>query len=402
MMAVKSDISDYMQIIWKRKWLIVIPTLFCMIVTGAVSFLLPVKWEIDCIITPGKFLTQTSNGTFQEFKVADPKQITELINQGTYTTAVIDQLQLEREHFPKLEAKHLKNTDLILISLKEGDIQKGKSLLAHTFNLLKKDIDTNIHAEINNLEIQISSLKTQIERQEINIKNKKNDIMQKKNEIKLNRINIRLKDSQKQEKLQKINSMTNLSNISQERAKNILTEMSEVKQRITQIENQQKTVMASDKENALSLLLYSNEIQENLRYYNNLGGEFNQEKIKQEELSLKSLNAEEELKVLDMEKEIINTNIESLNTEILSIENSIEQIRRDIEETQNNIALLKERKTRIQYTQLTKEPTSSIYPVSPKKRLNVLIAAILSLALFTLVAFFMEYVPGASLEKSRE
>lgn len=401
-MAVKSDISDYIRIIWKRKWLIVLPTLFCMIVTGTISFWLPIRWEIDCIIMPGKFLTQTNAGVFQEFIVADPIQITEIINQETYTASVLSELQLEREHFPKLRAKHLKNTDLILISLKEEDVQRGKSILAHTFNLLKKEIDTNINAEINDLEIQISNLKVQIERQEINIKNEMNDIIQKKNEIKLNKINIKLKDSQKQEKVQQIKSITNLSSISQDRAKNILAEMAEVKQRIEQIENQQKNVMASEKENALNLLLYSNEIQENLRYYNDLDREVNHEKIKQEELSLSSLKAEEALKVLDMEKEIIATKIESLNTEILSIENSIEKIRNNIEEIQNNIASLKERKSRIQYTQLIKEPTSSIYPVSPKKRLNILIAAVLGLALFTLVAFFMEYVAGASSEESRE
>ena len=401
-MAVTSDISDYIRVIWKRKWLIVIPTLFCMIVTGVVSFWLPVKWGIECIISPGKFLTQSNAGTFQEFRVADPKQITELINRETYAAAVASQLQLEREHFPKLEAKHLKNTDLILISLKEGDIQRGKSILTHTYNLLKKDMDTNINAEINNLEIRMSNLDVEIERQEINIKNKKNEIRQKKNEIKRNKINIKLKESQKQEKLQQIKSITNLSNISQERIKNILAEMAEVKQRVQQIESQQKNVLENEKENALGLLLYSNEIQENLRYYNNLDKEANQEKIKQEELSLSSLNAEEALKVLEMEKEIIATDIESLNTEILSIENSIERIKRDIGETQNEIALLNEIKTRIQHTRLIKEPSSSIDPVSPKKRLNVMIAAILGLALFTLVAFFMEYVAGTAREESRE
>ncbi|MCP2597706.1 hypothetical protein NLC93_07545, partial [Candidatus Aminicenantes bacterium AC-335-G13] len=54
--------------------------------------------------------------------------------------------------------------------------------------------------------------------------------------------------------------------------------------------------------------------------------------------------------------------------------------------------LLNERKGRMDYAQLVKEPTSSINPVSPKKKLNILIAGILGLMIFTILAFFIEYI----------
>jgi len=47
---------------------------------------------------------------------------------------------------------------------------------------------------------------------------------------------------------------------------------------------------------------------------------------------------------------------------------------------------------RIDYTQFIKEPTSSLYPVSPKKKRNVMIAGILGLMIFTMLAFFLEYI----------
>jgi len=78
-----------------------------------------------------------------------------------------------------------------------------------------------------------------------------------------------------------------------------------------------------------------------------------------------------------------------LNTEIDKINNEIEDVK-------NEIGFLNERKGRIDYTQLIKEPTSSISPVSPKKKLNVLIAGILGLFIFTALAFFLDY-----LEKQR-
>ena len=70
----------------------------------------------------------------------------------------------------------------------------------------------------------------------------------------------------------------------------------------------------------------------------------------------------------------------------------IDRINNEIEEVKNKIAFLKERKGRIDYTQLIKEPTSSVGPVSPKKKRNVLIAGVLGLFTFTILAFFFEYV----------
>jgi len=78
-----------------------------------------------------------------------------------------------------------------------------------------------------------------------------------------------------------------------------------------------------------------------------------------------------------------------LNTEIDKINNEIEDVK-------NEIGFLNERKGRIDYTQLIKEPTSSLDPVSPKKKLMLMIAGILSLMIFTTLAFFLEY-----LEKQR-
>jgi capsular polysaccharide biosynthesis protein len=48
-------------------------------------------------------------------------------------------------------------------------------------------------------------------------------------------------------------------------------------------------------------------------------------------------------------------------------------------------------KGRIDYSQLIKEPTASVRPVSPKKDLNILLAGLLALVIFMLIAFFLEY-----------
>ena len=68
-------LMDYLSVLWKRKWLIVIPTLFLVIAVGIIIFLLPPKWEIDALIQPRKFLVQTEGGRFEEIVIVDPKQM---------------------------------------------------------------------------------------------------------------------------------------------------------------------------------------------------------------------------------------------------------------------------------------------------------------------------------------
>ena len=58
-----------------------------------------------------------------------------------------------------------------------------------------------------------------------------------------------------------------------------------------------------------------------------------------------------------------------------------------------------DKKLRIDYAQLVKEPTASLYPVSPRKKVNVAIAGILGLFMFTVLAFFLEYIEKQKYEK---
>ena len=59
---------------------------------------------------------------------------------------------------------------------------------------------------------------------------------------------------------------------------------------------------------------------------------------------------------------------------------------------ENEIENLNESKGRIDFTKFIKEPTPSLNPITPRKKLNVLISGILGLFVFTLLAFFIEYL----------
>jgi len=360
------ELMDYLNVIWKKKWLIILPTLFCVIIVGIISFRLPRIWEVDAVIQPSKFFIQTEAGTFSEVVVVSPKQIAGQINQQSYSPLIAAQLNLDIRAFPKLKAENLRDTNLVRVSVRENDTEKAKLILSSLFNQLKTVMDKKI-------DVEIKGIDTRIETQENSIKHNELIIKDNLNEIKLKKI-------EKNMKSQEILSAVNKVKISEERGKSILNELKTVKERINEIEKQQKNAFAEKKEGAeaLGLLLYSNEIQNNLRYYNTLDEKLSSEKITQENLDLQIKSGKEEIRKLD-------TQIENVKTEIDKIKNTTENIK-------NKISLLNERKGRIDYAQLIKEPTSSLYPVSPRKKLNILIAGVLSLMIFTILAFFLEYI----------
>ena len=461
------ELIDYLNVIWKRKWLIIIPTFFLVIVAGVISFLLPQKWEIDAMIVPSKFLIQTEQGEFEEIVVVDPKQIAGQINEKSYDHLIAAELNLDIREFPKLKADNIRDTKLVRVSIKEEDIEKAKLVLYSLFNHLKRDLDKKIDVEIKGLDTQVESKKNVINSKEIEIKDKENAIKLRKlliedrkneiktkqnrikdkenviktkenaiklkeNAIKLKNLNIDSKEIDKKNIEEEINTLQNKLKISEERENAIIEEMKEVKNRVDKIEEEQRKVLkeGSDK-NALSILLYSNEIQNNLRYYNTLDEKLSGEKITQENINLTIEERKAAIKQIDNQIEQIRTQIDDIKTAIDDIKTQIDDIKtqiddihtqidninneigkinyeidtikngiiikkNEIENVRNEITYFQERKARIDYTRLIKEPTSSLYPISPKKKLNVLIAGVIGLIIFTTLAFFLDY-----LEKQR-
>jgi len=195
------------------------------------------------------------------------------------------------------------------------------------------------------------------------------------------------KEIEKDRIKKEISSLQNKLKISEDRVKSIMDEMKSVKKRIDDLEEQLKKALEERKEgtDAISLLLYSNEVQQNLRYYNTLDEKLSVEKITQENLNLDIRNKEEQLRQIDNQIQQVKTQEDTIKAEIDNIKNIINTLKTEIK-------LLEDKKARIDYTQLIKEPTSSLYPVSPKKKVNVLITGILALMVFTMLAFFLEYI----------
>lgn len=415
------ELMDYLNVIWKRKWLIIIPTFFLVLFVGIYSLTLPKVWEVHALIVPSKIILRTDDGQFNEVLVTNPKQITGQINQATYNNLIAAELNLDIEKMPKIEAENIRDTNLVRISLKAQDVENAKDILFSLFNFLKIDLDEKIKVEISDIDTQVELNNNNIKSKNIEIKDKnnaietikltvkteKNKIKLKESSIKIKNLNIETKEMEKTGLQEEINTQRNKLNISEERIISITEEMKEVKARIDQLEKEQQNVLKIKSDtNAISILLYSVYIQNNLMYYNTLNEKLSNEKLTQENINLTIEEKKREIKQADNQIEQINTQIEDINTLINDIETDIEKTKNEIktiqnsiiitengiESVKNDISFLNEKKARIDFAELIKEPTSSLGPVAPKKKQMVMIAGMLGLFIFTMLAFFLEYL----------
>jgi len=319
------ELIDFINIIWKRKWLIIIPSLFLVILIGALSFLLPKKWEVDAIIQPSKFIIRTEQGQFEEIIPVMPKQIANQINQKAYNNIIADELKIDIINFPNLKAVNIQDTNLVQVSIREKDTEKAKRILQALFEHLKTQLDDKVDVETKSIDSSIKSLETEKLRIGEEIKLTKNKL-----------------------------------NIVKQGKEGIEKEMNDTRKRVKELEEEQRLYLKKQtrsESESLAMLLYSNEIQQSLMNYNTLNELLTNKRLEEEDINLEIEKKEEKIKQLGIQ-----------------------------------ITDLNDRKRRIDNARLIKKPTASLSPVTPNKKLIVAVTGIIGLLIFTMLAFFLEYI----------
>lgn len=319
------EFIDYLNILWKRKWIIIVGTLLCMIFAGVLSFILKPVYEIDAILQPGKFFIENQTGNIEQIVVEQPQQIADKVTHKSFDALIAADLAIDVSELSELKADSIRDTLLTRIWIRDTDPELGKKALNSLLEHVKNDMDEKIDVEIDNINARI-----------------------KENEI------------EKERRTQGIGILKKKLRIISQRKQDLTEEMKAVKAKVQELEKEQLSVLKKENKSemeSLGLLLYSNEIQQSFRHLDILNEKLSDEKLEEED---------------------VNSAIQGENAMINKLD--------------SRIANLKKRKGRIDHTKIVKEPTRSLYPVFPKKKLNVLIAAILGFVVFTLLAFFLDYL----------
>jgi capsular polysaccharide biosynthesis protein len=321
-------LRDFINIITKHKKTILTAFLISVILTTIVSFIIPKIYEISMIMEPGVLeVTDSGNTTF----IDSTGNIKAKIEAGTFDLNVVKALELNpRKTKIKLKISQPKDSTFLKVSINEPESKKE----------LGVKILNQFYSEVVNFYKNIVELKKDgIDKQIFIISNR---IKSKNNAIKLNEENLKIVEAREKELIDEL------------KGTKVNTEQLLVKRDVLL----EKKVPTDD----ISSLLYSNTIQQNISYFNQLNNQ---------------------LTVMKTRKEDIANAIKDLPNEINNFDTEIEKLKA-VKENIRNINLIQ-------------EPRVSFEPIGLSRRRIVILVGILGLMLGTLLAFFMEF-----LEKSKK
>ena len=290
------DLFELFKKLWRWKKMIVGVTLTCTILVFGISSFLPKIYQVNTIIEPGTRLFYNNEGQIVgESALIAPTSIREAILGGVFNNEIAEKLAFKkRSDIPKIKVKILKESNLLTISLESQDTQKGLAILNELIAKISDGINIKIDLEKQQTENSIKNLELEYHGF-------------------INNINL----SKKQ--------------------------IAQIQNKMQRIEDDRGKIMTDRPTDAMSVLLYSNQIQGNQIYINSL-----QDKVNSYELS-------------------------AMNFKI-------------------NIDRLRQKQASLMAIRIHLNPTVEDNPVGPKKLLATTIAFVFSLFAGIVLALILEKV----------
>ena len=259
------QLIDYLRVIWRWKWLIILGTFLCMVVAGVVSFNMPKIYEVSIAIEPG-IIGVDKDGKFIYLDSRD--NIEGKIKGGLYNRRIQKALNINPLKTDiKFEVRPQKGTSFIKVKSewKKNEVEFGKKALVHLVAAISKEYENVVQQRKGDYEKQI---------------------LMKQNQIKENEATLK---------------------IIQDREKELLQEKKNVKDNTERIVRERNNVLQhKGNSDDISLLIYSTTIQQNVAYLNQLSNQINELRTKKEIASKEIENLKVEIDRLNLEKSIIN------------------------------------------------------------------------------------------------
>ncbi len=105
-MTEEVELIDYLRVIRKWKWLIVLGTFACILAAGIIGWLLPPSYQAELILKIGQVTTVTENGEFQQIMIDDPNSVKEKVKSKPLLFSIIEKSQLKlKPRTPRAKAE---------------------------------------------------------------------------------------------------------------------------------------------------------------------------------------------------------------------------------------------------------------------------------------------------------
>ena len=159
------NLTDYVKVILKRKWLILVMFFGAAIAAGIFSFIMPKIYKID---------TSLEIGQIAGAVVEAPGQVVEKIKGDVYGIFVREKLGIPEEKYPKIKTENPKDTRLISLAIESAEPQQAKNILEEINNLILVEHQEKIKTKKELIEQDIKTTEEKIKLVESDIEKTKN------------------------------------------------------------------------------------------------------------------------------------------------------------------------------------------------------------------------------------
>lgn len=268
------ELIDYLHVLCRRKILILLGTLLCVIMGGVAGLVAPKVYRLNTILEIG---TIEKDGG-KPFPIEKAAVLVEKIKGGIYDEAVRNKLNLKEKEYPKILVKNPKNTSLVEIRIDSSRKEVARDILRNMEELILKDHRDRIGIERYKLKNRIR----EIENKSLLLSSQKEGIKEEMALVRKNR-----------EQLKK-------------QIKDVTGRLLDLRREKSKLDRR------ANPNNTLSLLLFNSEIQENRRYLNGLQDKLNVDLAKKAIDLTNNLNRKErDIKALALEKDQLRAQLEA-------------------------------------------------------------------------------------------
>lgn len=343
------NLYDYLQVVWRKKFLIIAICLVGIIAAAIISYRMPPIYRVTASVSPGWiYIDKQGKGT----SVDSAENIKALIVDGSFNTRIIESLRLNPVlSNVEFKTKLARGTEAVSIFYDTENPVEGKMITGELIKQLLEYYRTRTDIRRNSIENSITMMKNQIknsENKKIRAANEKKKIMSDMELLKKKADLLRTTEKYLNNQVKSVEENTKL----------IMQEKNEV-------------LKKGEKADTIALLLYSNTIQQNISYIDRLNADLERNRLEQE-------SAKNELSKNEIELKNKDTELKDVDTEVLDTLQKIRNLEID--------------RVRVEGLKIVQEPYVSSKPVKPKKMQNIAIAGFSSLFLGIFSAFFIEFL----------
>lgn len=359
------ELIDYLRVLWKWKWLIVMGTFFCALAAFIYGFTHPAvkMYKVSTLVEIDPKLTDP--------KVADlPDKIKSGIESGIFDVQIMKDLSSSSTPSDieplAFEISIPNDLNMLYIVYKTPYSDTGKAVL----DSLVKQIEELYRKRVEQTRSEIDDI---VKTKEGNIKDIEDHITLAE---KKNKKDIMIKKNRIKSSIAKIKALK--ENIG--RIENTIVYM---KKALPQAEK-----LASKIEDALvepqDSTEYANIILQVVNYPVTLRNQIDSLAWEKEKLLAEILSEENSIKELEAE------------IELLKAKSDMSAEKREIAKLKTDIESLKSDRDQVTAIIMRQNPTISPLPIKSKIKLKVLLAGVVGLFFFVFLAFFIEYIKNAS------